>query len=268
MNLSKLSKQFDIDAFLKKIKISNSTSMSAIGSVPPNVDIENLISNASNFEPDCYIQYGAYENETNEYSVQLYNTDILRDGSIFNKLNKSFSFNPIVTFIGYIDGIEPFQNLLGCLYSKKNKTTYITWFDDNANYFRFYFIYKKTGNLTNQPNLIKSFLKKFLKEASILHGLDNDIKFILLNNDLKINNNELPKLFIKAKKDRKKLLTYLKEDNLASNIITKEEINYDLNFYRLNKNKKFFFSYYNLFDKEENYVRTKLKKPSYILKID
>ena len=47
----------------------------------------------------------------------------------------------------------------------------------------------------------------------------------------------MPKLFIKAKKDRKKLLTYLKEDNLASNIITKEEINYDLNFYRLNKNR-------------------------------
>ena len=67
MNFSKLSKQFDIDFFLKKIKISNSSSMSAIGSVPSNVDIENLISNASDFEPDCYIQYGAYENETNEY---------------------------------------------------------------------------------------------------------------------------------------------------------------------------------------------------------
>ena len=271
MNFNRLCKEFNTRIFLKKIKIfpiklelvnklrNNATSL---------IYMENLIGDACGFETDRHIQYGHYENETSQYTTQLYVTDILRNGSIFNKLDKSFKFSPIITFIGYVDGINPYQLLVGCLYSAKNNMSYITFFDDYSDNFHFYFIKKTSGNLMKKIPKIKSFLKQLIKKQTILYGLESGIKFILMNRDLNFKNTELSAFFSYAKNERKKLLSYLQEDDLALNIIKKEKINYNLSFYTINNNKNFFFPYEQIFEKDENYIKSKLKKPSFELKID
>ncbi len=276
MNFNRLCKEFNIQIFLKKIKVF--PIKLELVSKPRNnktspIYMENLIGDACGFEKDRHIKYGQYETK-NEPIVKpaqypfLYDTDILRDGSIFSKLDKSFKFSPIITFIGNVHGLNPYQLLVGCLYSTKNNMSYITFFEDNSDYLNFYFIKKTSGNLMNKIPKIKSFLKQLIKKKTILYGLEGDLKFILMNRDLNFKNNELSTFFSYAKNERKKLLSYLQKDGLASNIIKKQKINYNLSFYTINKNKNFFFTYEQIFEKDENYIKSKLKKPSFELKID
>ena len=271
MNFNRLCKEFNIQIFLKKIKVFpiklelvNKPRNNKISSTY----MENLIGDACGFETDRHIQYGHYENETSQFTTRLYDTNILRDGSIFSKLDKSFKFSPIITFIGNVHGLNPYQLLVGCLYSPKNNMSYITFFEDNSDNFNFYFIKKTSGNLMCKIPKIKSFLKQLIKKKTILYGLESDLKFILMNRDLNFKNNELSAFFSYAKNERKKLLSYLLKDELASNIIKKQKINYNLSFYTINKNKNFFFTYEQIFEKDENYIKSKLKKPSFELKID
>ena len=274
MNLKKLSKEFNSKIFLKNIKlfpIKLGASKKKFTNNPTSlIHIENLIAYACGFDEggDRSLQYGQYEIDSLSYSVQVYKTDFLRNGNIFNKLDNSFEFSPIMTFVGYVDGVEPYQIIISCLYSHQNDTSYITWFDDKSNYFHFYFVKKLSGNLMKKVPLIKSFFKQLLKKNTILYGQESDIKFILINKDLNLKDSELASLFLYAQNERKKLIIYLREDGLASNIIEKEKINYNLNFYTIDSKKNFFFTYDQIFEKDHNYIETKLKKPSIQIKID
>ena len=80
-----------------------------------------------------------------------------------------------------------------------------------------------------------------MKKNTILYGQESDIKFILINKDLNLKDSELASLFFIYQNERKKLIIYLREDGLASNIIEKEKINYNLNFYTIDSKKKFLF---------------------------
>ena len=119
-----------------------------------------------------------------------------------------------------------------------------------------------------KKSLSLNIFKQLQKKNTILYGQESDIRFILVNKELNLKSSELSSLFLYAQNERKKLIIYLREDGLASDIIEKEKINYNLNFYTIDSKKKFFFTYDQIFEKDQNYIETKLKKPSIQIKID